>query len=55
MLQNIKTDKIETVKDFAYLGSITNPNRDCSQQIRRMLGIADTEERKDNQMLECIT
>ena len=28
--------EIEIVKDFVYLGSIINPNRYCTQEIRRL-------------------
>ena len=34
---NIENVDIEIVKDFDYLGSVTNSNRSCSQEIKRRL------------------
>ena len=36
-IHNFDTDDkgIEIFKDFAYLGSVINSNRDCSQEIKR--------------------
>lgn len=34
---NLENEDIEIVKDFTYLGSVINSNRDCSQEIKKRL------------------
>ena len=50
---NVDNEEMEIVKDFVYLGSIINPNGDCSHKIRKRLRLGSAVMKELEKKIRC--